>query len=103
VPVGMAPAVSSATTRISMTDEIHETLMPASVVYFVRPLDGSVQYDLERVRSFLERRGVVRAVPLGASFVRSARARAVCAQLTAALHGDEHFFLRNEAYVGAQG
>ncbi|MBI4022235.1 MAG: AAC(3) family N-acetyltransferase [Candidatus Andersenbacteria bacterium] len=78
-----------------------ETLIPAIAIYFVRPQDGSVRYDLNALRYYLERRGVVQSVPLGASFVRGARAQPVYANLAEELRRDERFLLNVGVYAPA--
>lgn len=74
----------------------------ASVLYFVRPRDGSVHYDLEALRIWLAQRGIVHAVELGASTVCRARARDVYEALSGELTRNDRFLLTVGQYAAAR-
>lgn len=56
---------------------IGDKLVKRTFDYFVRPLDGSVTYDLEGIASFLGHQGILRKSKLGYSQVRLVGAQAV--------------------------
>lgn len=89
--------------RFSGYVEEGEGRRAASVLYFVRPHDGSVRYDLAALLVWLEQREVVRTVELGASFVRSARARAVYEAVGGELSLNERFLITVGHYAHARG
>ena len=71
-------------------------LVERTFEYFVRPLDGSVRYDLERLARFLDSRGVLRKSKLGYASVRLVRAQDAYRIIARELQRDPRFLLKNK-------
>lgn len=72
------------------------------VVYYVRylPKDGKdVKYDMTQLGDELERRGLLRRVSLGNSYILSSKARDCCELGLSMLKKDEHAFLTKDPNV----
>jgi len=79
--------------RFSGEIRVGDELRNVTVDYFVRPLDGSVNYDVERLANILVNGGVLTEAALGASKVRAARAADVFESIRVGLMRDPRLLL----------
>lgn len=66
-----------------------------SFEYNVRPLDQNITYDLEKIRGYLQNRGVLESETLGSGFLSAGKAQDIYDALAEALASNPYFLLKN--------
>ena len=64
--------------------------------YNVRPLDGSVEYNLLKIEDFFRRRGVIKEAKLGYSAIRLVTAKDAFLELSKGLKNNPNLLLKHK-------